>query len=96
MGVTKRMLEHREYQRNVANRIACEAGCLKECEYHEGVLIKQCSDPTDAYRVGNSKFTKGEIDDVFDTRKEMTDEIKAAIEEAADECYICVRNFGPS
>ena len=96
MGLTKRLLERREHQRSIATSIACEAGCLEECEHHEGTYINQYSDPTDAYRLGNAKFTNGEIDGVFDTRGEMTDEIKAAIDDSADECYACARVFGAS
>ena len=95
MGLTKRIWEQRQDKRSVAQWIACKAGCLKECEFHEGTFVNQHSDPTDAFRLGNSMF-KGKLDKVFDTRKEITDEIKAAIEESADECYSCVRLFGPS
>ena len=96
MGRAKRILEHKQDQRDTANSIACEAGCIKECKYHQGAFVNQHSDPADAFRLGNSKFTKGELDRVFRTRKEMTDEIKAAIEDAADECYACARMFGSS
>ena len=94
MGLAKRLLQHQEDQRSVANQIACEAGCLEECQFHEGTYVNQDSDPSDAYRLGNSKFTRGDLGGVFDTRREMTDEIKAAIEESALECYACAKAFG--
>ena len=96
MGRAKQILEHKQNQRDIANSIACEAGCVEECKYHEGTFVDRLSDPADAFRLGNSKFTRGELDRVFRTRKEMTDEIKAAIEDAADKCYACARMFGPS
>ena len=96
MGRAKKNSEHNETQRYIAKSIACEAGCIEECKYHEGTFVDLLSDPADAFRLGNSKFTRGELDRVFRTRKEMTDEIKAAIKDAADECYACARMFGPS
>ena len=93
MGVAKRLLEHQELQRSVAFDIAREAGCIAECEFHEGTFIDQFSDPSDAYRLGNNKFSEGELDGRFDTRKEMTDAIKAAIDESGMECYACSAVF---
>ena len=42
-----------------------------------GLLV----DPTYGYRVGNAKFKAGELGDVFGSPREMTDAVKAAIEE---------------
>ena len=92
MSFRKRLLEHQENQRRVAIGIACEAGSLAECEFHAGTFVWR-SDPCDAYRLGNSKFTKGELKGVFRTRREMTDEIKAAIENSVVECQWCARVF---
>ena len=89
MGFTKRWLEHQENQRTVAIQIACEAGCLAECKFHEGIFVDQHSDPSDAYRIGNSKFTNGELESVFHDRMKMTDAIKAAIKNSAAECPMC-------
>ena len=93
MGFAKRLLEHRELQQSVALGIACEAGNVVECEFHEGIFIDQYSDPSDAYRLGNSKFSKGELDEVFYDRREMTDAIKAAIDESGTECPACTAIF---
>ena len=93
MGLAKRLLEHQENQRTAATQIACEAGCLAECEFHERTFVDQHSDPSDAYRLGNSKFTKGELESVFHTRREMTDAIAAAIKSSAAECPSCIRMF---
>lgn len=75
-------------QHRVAEQIAIEARVLKVCQFHEEVYQSEF-DGTPAYRLGNYKFTKGELTGTFDDRREMTDAIKAAIENAGDECGRC-------
>jgi hypothetical protein len=93
MGVTKRLMEHYENQRDVAIRIAIQAGVLKRCEIHSDCVFGGGSDSQGAYKLGNSKFTAGELEGIFDERTEMTDCIKKAIEEhhAIDECPRCAK-----
>jgi hypothetical protein len=93
MGATKRQMEHYENQRNVAIRIAIQAGVLKRCENHEDCVFDGGSDPQGAYMLGNAKFTREELKGIFDTRPEMTDCIKKAIEEhhGIDECPRCAK-----
>ena len=47
-------------------------------------------DPSDAYRLGNARFSRGEAGD-FRSRWELTDAIQSAIEQAGDECYLCAK-----
>ena len=91
MGFAKQLSERQEVQRSVAFGFAREAGCIAECEFHEGIFINRFLDPSEAYRLGNSKF--GELDRIFDTRKEMTDAIKADIDESGEECCACSAVF---
>src|SRR5882762_8033140 len=93
MGATKRLMEHYENQRNAAITIAIQAGVLKRCENHADYVFDGGSDPTGAYKLGNSKFTAGELEGIFNSRKEMTDCMKKAIQEhsATDECQRCAK-----
>lgn len=89
MSFAKREMERLDEQRQSAERIAVQAGVLRECEFH-GTLLGTGSDSESAYRLGNAKFTKGELKDVFNDRKELTDAIKKAVEEnCSDECNAC-------
>jgi hypothetical protein len=93
MGVTKGLMEHYEHQRDVAIRIAIQAGALKRCDNHADCVFEGGSDPQGAYKLGNAKFTAGELKNIFDERTEMTDCIKKAIEEhhLIDECPRCAK-----
>jgi hypothetical protein len=45
-------------------------------------------------RLGNCGFSNGQLTDSFDSRREMTDYIKRAVEDhPAEECPICAKNF---
>ncbi len=93
MGHAKRLLEANEAKRRTAMSIAITAGVVKRCEFHENCLFMGGADPESAYKLGNSKFTKNELRDVFDSRQEMTDSIKSAIEEIGlDECARCSKD----
>jgi hypothetical protein len=86
-----RMLDDYEEQRSVAIRIAVEAGVLKVCEYHPDFLYAGSAEKESAYKLGNYKFTKDELKAVFSDRREMTDAIKAAIDEwdFSEKCARC-------
>ena len=86
-----RLMEIYEEQRGVAEQIAIDAGMLKRCQYHDEVYQWDILDTTPAYKLGNYKFTKGELKGIFDDRKDMTDAIKKAIELAGDECGRCAK-----
>jgi hypothetical protein len=88
------MEEEIEAKRDMAVEIAIEAGVIKRCEIHEDVILEDGADIEDAYRLGNYKFTNGELADTFRDRREMTDTIKEMVEwhgYGADECALCMR-----
>ncbi len=92
MGGAKRMLEEHERKLAIATQIAVEAGALKTCELHDDTYMEGDRDVQEAYKLGNTKFTKGDIAGEFESRTEMTDYIKRAVEElASDECGSCAR-----
>ena len=92
MGLTKRRMELREAQLDEATNIAIEAGALKRCELHSEIVWNVFDDPSVAYRIGNARFTAGELQTDFASRRELTDMIKEAIDEAGlDGCPLCER-----
>lgn len=96
MGGTKRTIEREEAKRNIAVQIAVEAGVLKPCVRHEDILLEGSEDAESAYMLGNRKFTNGDVDTIFDSRREMTDFIKSAItENGVYACAACeIQNAG--
>lgn len=93
MGGTKRVMEDHEAKRNVAIQIAIESKVLDTCEFHEDCVLVGVEDIESAYKLGNVKFTAGNLGDIFDSRREMTDIIQEVVaDNAADECYICARH----
>ncbi len=91
MGLTKRYMESLEEQRGVATQICVDANVLLRCDYHDQVHDNFTGDNTPAYKLGNYRYTKGEYDEVFSDRREMTDAIDWAIKEAALDCPDCDR-----
>lgn len=91
MGTSKRLMEEQEEKRAVALQIAIDASVLKRCELHEDAVLDCGSDVEDAYKLGNSRFTKGELSDVFGDRTDMTDAIKEVVGEHLDECPYCAK-----
>ena len=70
--------------------IAVQAGVLQRCEYHSDIVWDRMGDHSDAYRLGNSLYTRGRLTDTFRSRREMTDAIQSAIQDAgADGCPRC-------
>lgn len=93
MGIAKRHMEEMEDKRNLALRIAVDAGVLDECEYHDGTYTEGSNDIEEAYKLGNARITSGELEGAFDSRREMTDLIKEVVtENCSDECYSCARH----
>ncbi len=91
MGGAKRMLEEEEGRRQRAIGIALEAGVLEQCDSHDEILLSGDAEIEEAYRLGNSKFSAGELEGVFETRRQMTDMIKDVVEEnGMDKCQICL------
>jgi hypothetical protein len=91
MSFAKRQIELEEQQWMVAQEIAVDACVLKRCEYHGEVYDALAGDNTPAYMRGNRLFSSGELNGVFSDRREMTDAIKAAIEDSAMECGYCAK-----
>lgn len=90
MSFAKRMMARYDEQERIATGIAIKAGCLRVCEFHGEAFIG-AEDRTPAYMLGNSRFTAGKLTEIFDSRTELSDAIKAAIEDAPDECGWCAK-----
>jgi hypothetical protein len=92
MGLAKRELERHDSLREQAIVAAVEAGALSRCDAHEEVLLHQSDDEAEkhAYALGTNMHKKGEVDG---TRQEFMDSIKSVLEEAADECPFCAKNY---
>ena len=93
MGFAKRELERQQECSSAATEIALRVGLLQCCEFCEDVKDSLSNNFEDAYRLGDALVTDG--DDLvkpFADRREMTDAIKAVVEETADSCH-CDRQF---
>lgn len=89
----KRLMEHRESQREAATGIALQAGLLKRCEFHHEIYSAGEWDFTPGYKLGNYQITQGKLAGVFDEseRTEMAAAIKSVVEDAAEECWVCAK-----
>jgi hypothetical protein len=93
MSGAKRLMERAETVRSAAIGIALQAGTLNHCMIHEDCIIEGNGDVEGAYRLGNYKFSRGELAGIFESRREMTDAIKAVVEEnGGAECPQCSRD----
>jgi hypothetical protein len=90
MGQQKHAMMKSEDQEAAALGIARRAGVLDYCELH-AVHSHDGGEIDPAYKLGNTLFSSGELDGVFDDRREMTDAIKAAVTSCMPECYSCQR-----
>ena len=85
-------MELRESQQDEAAAIAVEAGVLRRCEWHREIPINQFTDPSPAYKITNARFTANELDNEYASRREFTDAIRTAIEDAeVAGCPLCER-----
>ena len=89
MGFTKRMIENQEAQNGEAIAIAIAGGALRRCDYHSEIVIDQYTDPTDAYKIANARFTSGELAADYANRRELTDAIEAGIKDSCISCPYC-------
>lgn len=98
MSTVKRYMEMEQDHFNAGTEIAISAGVLERCEYCENTVFMGDEDVEEAYKLGNTLYSKGELGNVFSSRKEMTDAIKDAAESgdhAAECCFHCQeRMFG--
>ena len=92
MSGAKHMMEELEQQQSVAISIALETLVLNHCGLHD-IVYGGDEDITDAYKLGNLKFSKGEFKDIFNDRKIMTDTIYAVVNDhTAEGCPICAKD----
>lgn len=75
-------LIRREDQMAEATDIAVKAGVLERCEFHPEFVWDIHGDREEAYKIGNARFTAGELQAEFHDRRELTDAIKDAIEQS--------------
>ncbi|MCX5889128.1 MAG: hypothetical protein NTY36_06700 [Deltaproteobacteria bacterium] len=69
MGLAKRKLEEIQEKQFVGLFILIKASVLEPCEFHEDVFLSGDADIEDAYRLGNAKWSKGELREVFLNRR---------------------------
>ncbi len=92
MGGAKKAMEEHQDKLARALGIAVQAGVIVTCELHEDVYLEGNEDIESAYKLGNALFSAGELDGVFESRREMTDLIQEAVSDnSADECYSCAK-----
>jgi hypothetical protein len=91
MGATKAILALQEQQRDAAIGIAIKTRVLRVCEFHGEVFAAhEFIDLEPAYRRASRKFKRGEFGGLFESQRELTDEIKEAVNEFCwDECPYC-------
>ena len=92
MGSAKKAAQEHEDKLSFALGIAIEAGVVKECEHHDSVYLEGNVDIEAAYRLGNAKYSAGELEGSFNSRREMTDLIQEAVRDnSGDECHACAK-----
>lgn len=92
MGAMKDQMLHEKDQRTEAIRIAVDAGILNRCPYHDYVYAPLNGDYTPAYKLGNYRLSHGLLDVRFSNSRELTDTIKAVVEDSAMECGYCAQD----
>ncbi|MCV5689399.1 hypothetical protein OFN32_34845, partial [Escherichia coli] len=61
MSSVKRHMEDVESKLNTATNIAIQAGVLQRCEYCESTVFQGDEDIEEAYKLGNTLFSSGEV-----------------------------------
>lgn len=84
------MTDNQDEKRYIAEQIACEAGAVKKCKFHDDVILE--IDDLDAnekaYKHAAYMFKRNNYD-VFANQLELTDAIKDVVDTAAESCYSC-------
>ena len=93
MGYTKRMMEEHEDRIQEGLEIAADAGSLGKCLLHDAVY-DHGGDHAEAYKLGNSRYTKDTLKNDYESRRQLTDAIKDAIDSAPIVCPICDKLAG--
>lgn len=91
MGSQKHEMMRAEEQQAAALQIARQVGALQYCARH-GNYSRGVGDIESAYSLGNARFTRGELDGLFDDRRQMTDAIQSAVASCQAECYPCLED----
>jgi len=92
MSGAKEMMARDENKRFRAHQIALKAGVLTTCKYHDDdVIVNEDKELVEAFKLGNARFDKDSLGKVFDDRRDMTDYIKEAVENANTDCYPCAK-----
>jgi hypothetical protein len=87
MGSVKDQMFHEEAQWRGATKIAVDAGVLTRCPIHEDVVYDPLNgDNTPAYKLGNYRYLRVELEGLFLSRTDMTDTIDAVIKDSSMEC----------
>ena len=92
MGAAKQQMLHEQEQWIEAEQIAVDAGVLKRCPYHDCVYDALNGDNTPAYKLANYRLSHGLLNVGFTDSRELTDTIKAVIEDSAMECGYCAKD----
>lgn len=93
MGMAKRLLEDQWTLGAMAERVLCDVGAVKECEFHEQIYFDGNGDLEAAYKLANSRITSGMELSGGMRRRDFTDKIKEVYEElsCAHSCWACDR-----
>lgn len=84
-----RSMEYEEIRQQAATEIAIDSGAIERCEVHDDILLKGNVEIEAAYKLGNARYSAGDMDGVFSSRREMTDYIQSAVELADLRCERC-------
>ena len=90
MGQVKDQIIKTDEKREIAIKFAIEKGLLKKCSAHGHIYSTMEDYVNPVYKYANYLFTKsGPEVDIFDSKEELTDIIKAVIDEHWFECVVC-------
>jgi len=89
MGITKDAYLRAQDQQAEAEELAVERGILKKCYLHSDFTYQVDDDLERMYRTAAWKFKRGEISGQFANQLELTDALKAAVENAPTKCPRC-------
>jgi hypothetical protein len=84
-----RQLLEEQAQLRAAVNIALTARTVKVCTHHPDVLLRGTEDIARAFSLGNFKFSADELNDVFDSAHQVTDAIKAIVQQVLADCPKC-------
>jgi hypothetical protein len=88
MGITKELMLEEQEREAIAEDLAVEAGILKRCPWHERVYQEDW-DLERVYRMAAWRFKRGEVSGRFYSQRDLTDAIKAVVEDAPLVCLHC-------